>query len=112
MDRTSPRIHAALGRLHAALITRFGVRLVELTLFGSYARGDAHEESDVDVLVVISELTFEEMREVFHIAHDAGADGDDFVYLETLAYSTGRAAELRSREKLLMRDIARDGIGL
>jgi predicted nucleotidyltransferase len=33
----------------------YGERLVNVVLFGSWVRGDAHEESDVDLLVVLDD---------------------------------------------------------
>ena len=42
----------AARRLRAA----YGDRLQEVVLFGSWARGQAHEESDVDLLVVLDDL--------------------------------------------------------
>lgn len=46
-----------LKKLLAELKTKFeeiyGDRLVQMVLFGSQARGDAHRGSDVDVLVVL-----------------------------------------------------------
>ena len=33
----------------------YGDRLVKIILFGSYARGEANEESDVDLLVVLKD---------------------------------------------------------
>lgn len=43
----------ALQELKTALTGLYGERLRGIYLFGSYARGDFHEESDVDVLVVL-----------------------------------------------------------
>jgi predicted nucleotidyltransferase len=37
----------------AVLYELYGTELAELVLFGSYARGDAHEESDVDFAIVL-----------------------------------------------------------
>lgn len=37
----------------AVLCELYGTELAELVLFGSYARGDAHEESDVDFAIVL-----------------------------------------------------------
>lgn len=34
----------------------YGRRLVDVVLFGSWVRGEAHEESDVDLLVVLDEV--------------------------------------------------------
>ena len=42
-----------LPALRQRLEAHYGDRLVRAVLFGSYARGEATEESDVDVLVVL-----------------------------------------------------------
>lgn len=34
----------------------YGQRLKQVLLFGSWARGDAHPESDIDLLVVLDEV--------------------------------------------------------
>ncbi|MBI4324611.1 MAG: nucleotidyltransferase domain-containing protein [Chloroflexi bacterium] len=48
-DSLSPKISEAAARLHAARPD------AAIVLFGSHARGEAHEGSDVDFLVVLSE---------------------------------------------------------
>ena len=42
-----------LRELHDALHTRYGDRMVKLVLFGSHARDDVDEGSDIDILVVL-----------------------------------------------------------
>lgn len=42
----------------------YGDRLAKIVLFGSYARGDFHEESDVDYLVVLTDEEVSTFREV------------------------------------------------
>lgn len=66
----SPLERDALSRLRALLETRFGTRLVKLTLFGSRARGEGDEESDLDVLVCVHDLTRSERREALDVAYD------------------------------------------
>jgi predicted nucleotidyltransferase len=113
MPAVPPNVTLALARLRARLEARFSARLREVVLFGSYARGTPHEESDVDLLVVVDDLTHEERIEILGLAYevDSTAAGEDgYVCLSPLAYSTAHAADMRGREKLLMRDIAREGI--
>jgi predicted nucleotidyltransferase len=42
-----------LARLKRELKKHYGDRLKQLIMFGSQARGDAHPDSDIDVLVVL-----------------------------------------------------------
>jgi uncharacterized protein len=49
----NPRVNAILSELRQELQALYGERLVKLILFGSQARGDAEDGSDVDVLVVL-----------------------------------------------------------
>ena len=46
-------IQLALAELKQALSNFYGPQLRGLYLYGSYARGAAHAESDIDVLVVL-----------------------------------------------------------
>lgn len=108
-----PAVARSLVRFRAALDARFGSRLKEVVLFGSYARGDADEESDVDVLVVVTGLTETERREVMDLAYDAdAAERELWVGLSPLPYSEAQAQELRSRERLLLRNVDREGVRL
>jgi predicted nucleotidyltransferase len=102
---------STLARFSSSVRARFGGRVREMILFGSHARGDAHEESDVDVLVVIDELTFDETREVFAISYEIDSTVD-WLGLAPLPLSTSAVNDMRERERLLMRDIARDGVAL
>jgi prevent-host-death family protein len=49
----TPRLRSVLRRFKAGLRRLYGDRLAGVYLYGSYARGDAREGSDVDVLVVL-----------------------------------------------------------
>ncbi len=41
----------------------YGDRLAKVILYGSYARGDFHEESDIDFLVVLTDENVERHKE-------------------------------------------------
>lgn len=105
-----PTIEEALRAFRASLERMFGERLREMTLFGSVARGEATEESDVDVLVVADDVTEGERRAVMDLAYDAGASGEELVVVSPLVWSTTQAADIRARERRITLEIARDGV--
>ena len=109
----APAVARALDRFQASLERAFGSRLREFVLYGSYARGTAHEESDVDVLVVVDDLSEQERRLAIDLAYDANAaERENWVALSALVHSSQTATDLRERERLIMRNIAHDGIWL
>lgn len=104
---------AALERFKDALSSRFGDRLEEFVLFGSVARGEATEESDIDVLVVVDALTPAEKDEVLEVSYRTAVDADgEWEPVIPLAMSAQHARDLRERERLIMQEIAQDGIAL
>ena len=110
--KLSPPVEKALGRFSAALRCRFGDRLAEMRLFGSHARGDAREESDVDVLVLIKDVTRVEADDVAGMAADAGLLEDACVVLSPMVRSPETFEELRRRELRIARDIDNEGVPL
>lgn len=101
-----PPLEAFAARLRGV----FGDRLREVRLFGSYARGEANEDSDVDVLVVIDDLT---NLEVGIVAGEAAPIiVDTGLPLAALPMSTQRLGDLRRTGRPLALDLDRDGIAL
>ena len=49
-------IRAIVSRLKDGLAEIYGERLKGVYLFGSYARGEADEDSDIDVLIVLDRV--------------------------------------------------------
>lgn len=105
-----PTERRALGTLAAFVRERFGARVRDLRLFGSRARGEGHEDSDLDVLIVIDGLTTAERREVW----DRSADmltADDLL-IGGLVVSTAQWHDLVARERRIVGEIERDGVPL
>lgn len=104
----APSTGAAVEEFAVRARGRFGRRLVRLVLFGSQARGEARDDSDVDLLVVIEGLTSTEGREIDTIVGDILTHSD--VLLSPLVLSAARYDQLRSRERRLVAEIDREGI--
>ena len=54
--------------LKQSLSNHYGERLDKIILFGSYARGDYHEHSDIDFLVVFKDEKLNEFNEILKMA--------------------------------------------
>jgi predicted nucleotidyltransferase len=68
-----PVVQQIAKEYKAALQEIYGDDLAELILFGSYARGDQHEESDVDFAVVMKDpatRSFPILDKTSHLATD------------------------------------------
>ncbi len=68
-----PSVRAVLCEARTELERLYGDRLVKVILFGSHARGEAHEESDVDLLVVLcgKVRVYDEIKRTSDIVMDA-----------------------------------------
>lgn len=67
-----PVVRAALDDARYRLAEMYGDRLLRVILYGSQARGDAHLDSDVDVLVVLKEELdlFKELKKLNQILYE------------------------------------------
>jgi predicted nucleotidyltransferase len=107
-----PAVEEALGRFREALRARYGDRLVQLKLFGSFASGDAWEESDADVLVLLRGATRADADEVVALADQSGFVGGGFVPISPFVRTPEAFEELRRRELRIAQDIDQEGLAL
>jgi predicted nucleotidyltransferase len=54
LDRLPPHVQAALAAFQRTLLDAYSGQIRRIILYGSYARGDAAPDSDVDVMVVVA----------------------------------------------------------
>ena len=103
-------LQAPLTAYSERLRAIFGERLHEVRLFGSHARGEADDGSDVDVLVLVDGLTDVEVglaaSEAAPIVIESG------VPITPLPMSTAHFEELRKQERLLARVLDDEGVAI
>ena len=68
--KLSPLEQQALAAFRVRLDTVLGSKLSRVVLFGSRARGEGHEHSDLDLLVIADDASEEDVRFVIHAAAD------------------------------------------
>ena len=97
---------AALTAFAGAVRGVLGSRAVAVTLFGSRARGEGREDSDLDVLVVVEALDLASRRAV----QDAGWEASMASGLVLSPISVDAAGYFPDLP--LAREVARDGVPL
>ncbi len=98
------------AELKSRLSSRFGPDLLEVRLFGSYARGEANEESDVDVFVLLRNAGWRERKAVLDIAGDLFAESG--LLVSPTVFDVDRYREWRRQQRPLVMDIEREGVRL
>lgn len=107
--RRAPKIKDALAALTRDLAARFRDRVREVRLFGSVARGEADDRSDVDVLVVLDEIrSHAEGVAPMELAADAGLPRG--LVVQALVLSEDELAYQRQCETELAAALDRDGV--
>lgn len=101
---------AILRELKRSLKTFLGDRLVSMVLFGSMARGDYHDESDIDVAVIVRGLTRELKGRILDEA--AELELKHHTPLSVLVLSEEEFNRLKKRERRIALDIEGEGIPL
>jgi len=103
------RLRTILSELKARFVELYGDRLVQMILYGSQARGDAVDGSDIDVLLVLrgEVKPCEELDrvgdDVYSVSY-ANDVGVSCVFVSEDAYARG--------EGPLIRNVRREGVGV
>ena len=101
---------AVLEELKRSLDRLLGDRLVSMVLFGSRARGDHDDESDIDVAVIVRGLSRRLKRQV--LDRVAEIELEHHMPVSVLVLSKEEFSHLKKRERRIALDIEREGISL
>ncbi len=86
------------------------VKVHEVKVFGSRARGDAAEESDLDVLIVTDYLDHEIEKYISDCAWEAGFPDD--IIIMPVAISLDTLKNTPIRESVFIRNVYREGVSV
>src|SRR6476659_9197046 len=106
--RLPPSVEDAASIFARQLRERFGDEVLLVRVFGSYARGEAHEESDVDLFVVLEQFDYKRWAEVVDLATAIGLPLD--LLLSPTVFDRATWELWRSHERALVMDVEREGV--
>jgi predicted nucleotidyltransferase len=87
---------------------KHGDKIQKITLFGSCARGEDREDSDIDVLVVTTEKRFEMQKNLSGIAVDILLETGE--YISAKAVSTEEYNFMKEINTGFYQNIVREGV--
>lgn len=83
----------ALKQFIEKVKTKYNHQIEKIILFGSYARGEAKEESDIDVLIIINKENHKARSEIIGLAFD--------ILLETWEYISPKVISKKDYKRLI-----------
>ena len=96
--------------VRARIETQCPGELLEARVYGSMARGDAHDESDLDLLLITRNEDRAVRDAIFAITSQVEFELGFPFAISPCIVSEGRMRDLREREALFAFEIERDGI--
>jgi predicted nucleotidyltransferase len=97
-----------LQEVKSKLIELLGDKLKRFVLFGSRARGDADGTSDIDVAVVVADLTKEVKRKIIDCVVEV--EIKYLVPISIIVFSEDEFRRLRELERRIALDIEMEGV--
>ena len=103
-----PIVHQIAQEYKAALQELYGEELAALILFSSHARGDYHDESDIDFAVVLNSAAGDSMAPIFETSEASADLGSKYGYaISTLPVSVSK---LQHSAQDVYQEIRKEGI--
>ena len=108
MNRKVPlHIRKLMKELKEGLVRIYGDRLKAVYLYGSYARGDYRQGSDVDVMILLSDYRnyWEELRRSTELASDISLEYD-----VTVSRLIMKEIQWKESDMPVLRNIHKEGV--
>lgn len=99
-----------IGKFKNKIEALMGADKVKLFLFGSKARGDADRHSDIDIAIIVKNLTRKQKNLILEEVADF--EFENIMPLSTLILSEEEFKLLKKRERAIAHDIENKGIKL
>lgn len=78
--------------------------LVDILIYGSFARGEAKEESDIDIIVVVKRNAFKTQMKLATLAFDILMETGEYISVQTL-----KSKEME-RDTIFLRNVRGEAI--
>jgi len=101
-----PIVHESIARFTGSIQTKLSNWITRIILFGSYARGDFNAESDVDILVLTTDDSWDMIKQIMDTGFDFYPD------CAVLFSAKAMTEELFEKKKIFsfMQEVLREGI--
>jgi uncharacterized protein len=100
----------AINILKKSISGFLGDKLIKMVLFGSKARREDNHDSDIDIAVIVSDLSRETKRNLLNLVADI--EVEYLVPLSTIIFDNSEFNRLLAQERRLALDIMKEGIAI
>ncbi len=105
-----PEEQSWLDRYRKALEERHPGAVLRMVIYGSKARGDAHEDSDMDVLIIVRNESNGLKRPLRRIGYDLAATS--WAVPSIMAYTQAEWERLKTLQSTYREAVERDGVSV
>lgn len=109
-DPFTPQEHRAIASFRETVLKLCGPDRCSFRLFGSRARGEGDEESDIDVLVLLNPYDDKTKKEIWDAAYRIFSETE--VLISPMVLSNELYDGMKKRERLIAMTIEKEGIPL